>query len=571
MTSSMVVAVIDVQNDNFNELWPAMVLAIKTSSFIAVDTELSGLGNRTSLLAECIEERYKSICHAARSRSIISLGFACFKKLDNKAADSYLVQVYNLTLLCSEEYIIEPKSVQFLVQHGFDFNKQYAMGVPYCKGNNKGGLDYQGISMRALYTELLRAKKPLVLHNGLIDMAFLYQCFYAQLPERLAVFTADLSEIFPAGVYDTKYATEFELRLTASYLEYAYKKCKLDNSRSVASGGPGPHVHIEFCEYAGQMSSYVDYIVCPSITFLEGEPDSVCERFSAFGWCPSGSECPLSHDTDLIILQDERSKTAKRIRRKRQRDKKRGRGEQMQGSSVFEGAPENKVSRMELDPDQPPEHHQGETAEPCPESKPPPGVQQADHPPPAAGVLPVTTAATGGDDAAVLPMDSGRNRQRNVKVEGVKTESEGNGMCEGNTTADNDAAKITQTNANDGGGGGNATDNSVEVEAKMNKPEVGTHRAGFDAFMTGYIFAYACTLTKKEEEGEGAEDKKPQEEETWLPSCLNKLYLGGKAAPLNIVKSTFTKSSKAHLQKMEMVWGKTVASTLADKAQQGNV
>ncbi|XP_034559624.1 target of EGR1 protein 1 [Notolabrus celidotus] len=515
MTSSLVVPVVDVQNDNFKELWPAMVIAIKSSSFIAVDTELSGLGNRKSLLAQCIEDRYKAICHAARSRSILSLGISCYKKLDNKAADTYLVQVYNLTLLCSEEYIIEPQSVQFLVQHGFDFNKQYACGIPYCKGNNKAGSDDSGVHIRALFTELLRARKPLVLHNGLIDMAFLYQSFYAHLPEQLATFTADLSEMFPAGIYDTKYITEFELRLTASYLEYAYKKCKLDNSRRVTSGVDGSQFHVEFCHYGGQMSSYIDYRTCPDLASPEGQTN-LCQQFSGFGWCPKGTQCPLSHDIDLILLQDEKCSGDKRKKRKRHRVKKKG-GKNAPEAPDFDGAPENKIPHMEVDPAETPE----------------------------------------------MPLVANEGSTQQSEGEIMKVDGEGNGACDfvTTTTTDDDTTANTKegedSRTEEGG-----TEKSSPLPSKSNnhntKTDSGTHRAGFDAFMTAYIFAYSCSLLEKD--GAGAEEDKGQqkEEQTMLPSSINKVYLSGKAAPLNVVKSTFSKSSKAHVLKMEMVWGKTV-------------
>ncbi|KAM4727534.1 target of EGR1 protein 1 [Anableps anableps] len=512
MSSSIIVPVIDAHSNNFKELWPALVVAIKTSSFIALDTELSGLGNRKSLLAESIEDRYKAICHAARSRSILSLGIACYKKLDQKPPDSYLVQVYNLTLLCSEEYIIEPQSVQFLVQHGFDFNKQYSSGIPYCKGNNKGGSDDRGVHIRALFTELLRARKPLVLHNGLIDMAFLYQSFYAHLPERLATFTADLSEMFPAGIYDTKYVTEFELRLTASYLEYAYKKCKLENSRNVTSGSPGPHVHLEFCQYMGHLSTYIDYRECPAVASMEGQTD-ICQRFSAFGWCPNGTKCPLSHDTDLIVLQDEKCKDEKRKKRKRQREKKRG-----LGTAIFDGVPQNKIPNMEVDKEEaagdPSEAHERSCSE---------GVPQM-----------------GSDGNSQI--DDGQN---------MKTDDEENGVSADKTDLRDSAATAACAERSSGEGTGVG---SAETNAQTKKKaDAGSHRAGFDAYMTGYIFAYSCALIKTEDAGlEGVDT---ESEESWLPICVNKIYLSGKAAPLNVVKSTFSKSSKAHIQKMEMVWG----------------
>ncbi|XP_067109266.1 target of EGR1 protein 1 [Osmerus mordax] len=528
MTSSVVVPVIDVQNDNFKELWPAMVLAMKTSSFIAVDTELSGLGSRKALLAESIEDRYKAIVNAARTRSILSLGIACYKKLDSKAADTYMVQVYNLTLLCSEEYIIEPQSVQFLVQHGFDFNKQYAQGVPYHKGNDKGGPPH-GVTIRNLFMEFLRARKPLVLHNGLIDMVFLYQCFYAHLPDKLGTFTADLSEMFPAGIYDTKYVTEYELRFPASYLEYAYKKCKLDNSRSVEAGEPDAgsdgavNVFLEFCNYSGHMSSYVDYRPCLAGSSQEGTL-TVCERFSAYGWCPNGSQCPLSHDTDLIIQQDEKSKEDKRKKRKRKKKQKggaRAEGDAGAGAVDFEGAPENKKAHTEL------EVQETTTITMASPDKEP---RSADN----------TKTDSANSKGNGVPEPQSPPKPEAAKLEAAKPES---AKLE---AAKPEAAKL-ETAKPEAAKPEEAKPEAAKMEA-MKKVEGGSHRAGFDGFMTGYIFSYAAMLAKRE--------SKEGKESSWLPECHNKVYLSGKSVPLHIVKSTFSKSSKAHTHKMELVWGK---------------
>ena len=100
------------------------------------------------LFLRFIEDRYKYMSEVAQSRAILSLGISCFKlkktKAKNKESEGNLnirVRTFNIVVLCMENFVVEPSSLRFLVGHGFDFNKQYAKGVPYTRGNDKVGLN----------------------------------------------------------------------------------------------------------------------------------------------------------------------------------------------------------------------------------------------------------------------------------------------------------------------------------------------------------------------------------------------------------------------------------------------
>lgn len=73
------------------------------------------------------------------------------------------------------------------------------------------------IGFQRIWSLLTACSKPVVFHNGFLDLVFCYQAFENELPESLSEFKVKLREIFSGGVFDTRLiAIESNLSMAGS-------------------------------------------------------------------------------------------------------------------------------------------------------------------------------------------------------------------------------------------------------------------------------------------------------------------------------------------------------------------
>ncbi|XP_027201982.2 target of EGR1 protein 1-like [Dermatophagoides pteronyssinus] len=497
MMAQMKVPCIMIDNDNFVRWWPSITKCMQQSDFIAIDLELSGLGSK-DIFASQIDERYKAIRNAAITRSILSMGIACYKidsnngyfkqrksnddehklimeqiadcleaddelsndsfnkKIDEETNDKIQfhtnVNVFHFLTLNHSEFVMETRSMKFLVQQGFDFNELSIKGIPFYPGNDGSSNESsssssssksQQPSLRRLIELLISLKLPLLLHNGFIDLAFLYHNFYAEIPTKLETFMADLTEMFPNGIFDTKYIAV--AHLSCSYLEYLFQFAQRSNYFRKLKNSL--HMVLKFDHYDDQSDIRI-FDLSPKIMQhttnngyngggASGGVSKICEPYAKYGWCEKADRCELSHNIDLILDEELRSQ-------------------------------KNSKSKQLID----------QLLQ----------IQQSNQ-------------------------DLGDN----------------------NST-------INNNNNND-----NNSDEQINCEMTKEPlhKKIGIHHAGNDAFMTGYYFIYNL-ITNHKLLANIKEFRKLNE----LSRYKNKIFLSSKPRPLNVMKSAYNKCSKGHREKL---------------------
>ncbi|GJD08851.1 Target of EGR1 protein 1 [Galdieria sulphuraria] len=218
--------------------WEYLFDALESAYFVAVDTEFSGLGDVKLLYGNCISEKYDGLKQLVSNRAIFSVGFSifsvadtCLGKKSGKLLKERLTFYYFLVTISSYHLQAQP-----FCNKDYQLLKIYKTAILERNENTKRSSGEKKKSKKRrkkenseLFLSLSKAEEreptrkssllsilplgllahlgqadiPIILHNGLLDLAFLYSSFEENLPKTSEEFVRNLHQLLPC-IYDTK-------------------------------------------------------------------------------------------------------------------------------------------------------------------------------------------------------------------------------------------------------------------------------------------------------------------------------------------------------------------------------
>ncbi|GAU94440.1 hypothetical protein RvY_06212 [Ramazzottius varieornatus] len=473
--------IIDVTTDNAPAVLSIMLKQIENADFVAIDQELSGLGNTAGRKHLDMDGYYKRVREAAEERAVISMGISCFKsskdfvKAHPDMCDRLLFDCcsFNIFLIPEGQFHMDGSARRFLVAHGFNMNWWAENAISYAR-------ECQTDFMSSVVDGLLTSKASIVFHNGLLDLAYFYSSFYGSLPKLYLTFTADIADMFGGRLFDTKVICDKQLNWRLSSLEYCFKKSQRVSSRARNLGQPAALIRQNIPEVPAD--SLVKISVSENVTVFEETPVvgiHVCELMYHSGFCNAfkTGDCqhPVeNHQMDLVLDVEESL-----------RKRKETSGEQ-------KDEPEPK-KRFDFD-----------SLSKSPKEK-----------------------VSGEANGDMEPGEIATTEEERVKLKGIF-----------NFQPKIKAAKSTERREVHPQLRG--TSHFTIDNNKTYNLDFGLHSAGFDAFMTGYVFATSLAQL-------GRTEKEGRIQFTKSEGFVNRIHVTGKNDhPCNFVKSSTAKFSDVH-------------------------
>lgn len=144
----------EVTAENFQEQFGALKAALENASFVAIDCEFTGLElERSTHAYDTPEERYRKLRESSLDFLVVQVGVCVFQH--DKEKHGYKYKAFNF-YVCPKQTVkgapdrmfrCQASSLQFLSQHGFDFNKLFSHGVSYLRTKEAAQLS-QALSER---------------------------------------------------------------------------------------------------------------------------------------------------------------------------------------------------------------------------------------------------------------------------------------------------------------------------------------------------------------------------------------------------------------------------------------
>jgi len=129
---------VNVTKSNFLEQSNDLIANLPNAAFVAIDEEMTGISVPNTPRPpkdDTPEQRYKALKKVPERYSIIQFGIALFLRRVDGTQNSFDVKRYNFYLFPSSnarEVTLNPSSIEFLQEHGMDFNRWMKGGIPYC-------------------------------------------------------------------------------------------------------------------------------------------------------------------------------------------------------------------------------------------------------------------------------------------------------------------------------------------------------------------------------------------------------------------------------------------------------